>query len=123
MNLWAKEQQYNTHSVNWFRFPDGSMSCSLPGRKKLTIPRPDELGRVKVGNELIPMQLAFDRAYQCLCTHYEDCRYIWDLEQAKRWGRAPASERQINLIRRKCKGFDPAGLTKGEASQILNRVM
>lgn len=123
VNLWAKEQQYNTHSVNWFRFPDGSMSCSLPGRKKLTIPRPDELGRVKVGNELIPMQLAFDRAYQCLCTHYEDCRYIWDLEQAKRWGRAPASERQINLIRRKCKGFDPAGLTKGEASQILNRVM
>ena len=67
-----------------------------------------------------------NRCFSCgafECAHYDDCRYIWDLEQVKRWGRAPASERQINLIRRKCKGFDPAGLTKGEASQILNRVM
>lgn len=123
VNLWAKEQNYNTHNVNWFRLPDGSMICSLPRKQRITIPRPDELGKVQSGSGRIPMQEALDRAYQCLCTHYEDDRYIWDLSQAKRWGNAPASEKQLSLIRRKCKGFDPSGLTKGEASQILNRVL
>lgn len=123
VDLWAKEQKYNTHNVNWFKLPDGSLVCSLPSRSRLAIPCPDELGRVPSDGDLIPMQSALDRAYQCLCTHYEDSRYIWDLEQAKRWGRYPASEKQLNLIRRRCKGFDPSCLTKGEASQILNRVM
>ena len=123
VDLWAKEQQYVLHNVNWFRMPDGSMICSLPDKKRLRIPRPDELGRVRIGTEVISMQSAFDRAYQCLCTHYEDYRYVWDLNVAKRWGCSPASDKQLALIRRRCKGFDPSGLTKGEASQILNRVM
>ncbi len=123
VDLWAKEQRYILHDVNWFRLPDGSMVCSLPGKKRLRIPRPDELGRVRIGTEVIPMQSAFDRAYQCLCAHYEDYRYVWDLNIAKRWGCSPASDKQLALIRRRCKGFDPSGLTKGEASQILNRVM
>ena len=123
VDLWAKEQRYILHDVNWFRLPDGSMVCSLPGKKRLRIPRPDELGRVRIGTEVIPMQPAFDRAYQCICAHYEDHRYVWDLNIAKRWGCSPASDKQLALIRRRCKGFDPSGLTKGEASQILNRVM
>lgn len=123
VDLWAKEQRYILHDVNWFRLPDGSMICSLPDKKRLRIPRPDELGRVRIGTEVISMQSAFDRAYQCLCTHYEDYRYVWDLNIAKRWGCSPASDKQLALIRRRCKGFDPSGLTKGEASQILNRVM
>lgn len=123
VDLWAREQRYNLHGVNWFRMPDGSMVCSLPRRNHLRIPCPDELGRVGVGADLIPMQEALDRAYQCLCTHYEEHRYVWDLNQAKRWGRSPASEKQLALIRKRCKGYDPTGLTKGEASQILNRVM
>lgn len=123
VDLWAREQSYNTHRVNWFRLPDGSLVCSLPGRGRLSIPCPDELGRVRIGEETLPMQTALDRAYQCLCAHYEDSRYIWDLDQAKRWGKAPASDKQLSLIRRRCKGFNPEGLTKGEASQILNRVM
>lgn len=123
VDLWAREQQYNLHGVNWFKMPDGSMVCSLPDRKHLKIPCPDELGRVKIGTEVITMQSAFDRAFQCLCAHYEDYRYIWDLDAAKRWGRLPASDKQLSLIRRRCKGFDPSGLTRGEASQILNRVM
>lgn len=123
VNLWAKEQNYNTHNVNWFRQPDGSLTCSLPKKQRITIPCPDELGKVRIGADRIPMQEALDRAYRCLCAHYEDDRYIWDLEQAKRWGSSPASEKQLNWIRRKCRGFDPSGLTKGEASQILNRVL
>lgn len=123
VDLWAKEQAYNTHNINWFRMPDGSLVCSLPEGKRLTIPCQDELGRVRIGGEFLPMQKALDRAYQCLCAHYEDQRYIWDLDQAKRWGKSPASEKQLSLIRRMCRGYDPSGLTKGEASQILNRVM
>lgn len=123
VDLWAKKQQYVLHNVNWFRMPDGSMVCSLPDKKRLRIPCPDELGRVRIGTEVIPMQSALDRAYQCLCAHYEDYRYVWDLNIAKRWGCSPASDKQLALIRRRCKGFDPSGLTKGEASQILNRVM
>ena len=49
-------------------------------------------------------------------------RYIWDLNAAKRWGKQPASEAQLRIIQRRCKGFDTTGLTKGQASQILNRL-
>ena len=34
----------------------------------------------------------------------------------------PASEKQLQIIRRCCKGYDPAGLSKSEANQILNRL-
>ncbi len=123
VDLWAKEQKYNTHNVNWFKFPDGSMVCSLLDRQKITLPCQDELGRVMFDGKLIPMQQAFDKAYMILCEEFQDSRYIWDLEKAKRWGRAPASEKQLRIIQRRCKGFDVSGLSKLEASQILNRVM
>lgn len=123
VDLWAQEQKYQTHGVSWFKMPDGSLVCSLPGRKQLVIPCADELGRVNLGGELVPMQAALDRAYKRLCEAHEDTRYIWDLSAAKRWGKKPASEKQIALIERRCKGFDTDGLTKLEASQILNRVM
>lgn len=125
VDLWAKKQKYNTHNVNWFKMPTGDMVCSLPGGKRLTIPCPDELGRTRIGGKLVSMQEAFDRAYICLTEHYDDTRYIWDLNQVKRWGKSPASDKQINLIRKMAKRykFDPMNLTKGEASQVLNRLM
>lgn len=123
VDLWAQEQKYQTHNVNYFKMPDGSMVCSLPERKKLVIPCADELGRVPLGGQLVPMQAALDRAYRKLCAEHEESRYIWDLEQAKRWGRKPATERQLTLIRRRCKGFETESLSKLEASQILNRLM
>lgn len=123
VDLWAKEQKYNTHNVNWFKFPDGSMVCSLLDRQKIILPCQDELGRVMFDGKLIPIQQAFDKAYMILCKEFQDSRYIWDLEKAKRWGKAPASEKQLRIIQRRCKGFDVSGLSKLEASQILNRVM
>ena len=123
VDLWSKEQKYNTHGVNWFKMPDGSLVCSLFDKKRITIPCQDELGRTLLNGEHVSMQQAFDRAYKYLCENHEDSRYIWDLEVAKRWGKAPASEKQIKLIQRRCKGFDTDGITKMEASQILNRIM
>lgn len=123
VDLWAKEQDYNTHDVNWFKMPDGRMVCSLPDRKKLTIPCPDALGMVDMGGHRLPMQTVLDQAYRKLVLDYDYCRNIWDLSRVKGWGRAPATESQLKIIRKKCKGFDVTGLTKGQASQILNRVL
>ena len=123
VDLGAREQAYNTHNVNWFRMPDGSLVCSLPERRRLMIPCPDELGRVRYNGRRMEMQQALDRAYRTLCAEYAESRYIWDLERARRWGSAPASEKQLQLVRRRCKGFKPEGLTKLQASQILSRTL
>ena len=122
VDLWAKEQSYQTHDVNWFKMPDGSMVCSLLNRKKLAISCPDALGRVEFLGRQMPVQEALDEAYRTLRDGHEKSRYIWDLNAAKRWGKQPASEAQLRSIQRRCKGFDTTGLTKGQASQILNRL-
>ena len=129
INIWAEEQKYNTHDVNWFRKPDGSFVCSLPDKQKLRIESPDELGETIFRGQKVDMQTAFDKAYEALCTEYADSKCIWDLKSAKRWGKAPASEKQIQLIKRRGKkiisesNFDIGNLTKLEASQILNRLI
>ncbi len=122
VDLWAQEQKYNTHGVNFFKMPDGRLVCSLLNHEKIVIPCQDELGRVNFNGRLMPMQSALDFAYIKLTTNYKDQEYIWNLDIAKRWGKAPASEKQLQLIQRRCKGFDTNGLTKLQASQILNRV-
>lgn len=118
VQLWAKEQNYQTHNVNWFKMPDGSMVCSLLDRKKITIPCPDALGMVNG----VPMQEMFDMAYRLLQDQYGGKRYLWDLDSVNRWGKQPATESQLKIIQRRCRGFDTTGLTKGQASQILNRL-
>lgn len=123
VDLWAKEQNYNLHGVNWYRMPDGSMICSLPDRKRLRIPCQDELGHVVYNGVEMNMQDALDSAYLTLCEEHTDSKAIWDLKSAKRWGSSPASDAQMRLIKRKCKDFNPEDLTKLQASQILNRVM
>lgn len=122
VDLWAREQKFQTHDVNWFRMPDGSFVCSLPERQKLRISCPDALGNTIYNGTQMPMQDAFDAAYIDLRQNFGESAYIWDLRAAKKWGKAPASERQKEIIARKCKGFDVDALTKMQASQILNRV-
>lgn len=123
VNLWAKEQSYVTHGVNWFRMPSGDLVLSLPEQKKMVIPCPDALGMVTLKDgSYIPMQEALDRAYTVLNEHCGAYRYIWDLGAVKKWGKKPASESQLKIINRMCKGFDTSELTKGQASQILNRL-
>ncbi|WP_040662504.1 DEAD/DEAH box helicase [Oscillibacter ruminantium] len=124
VDLWAQEQQYQTHDVNWFKMPDGSMVCSLLNRQKLTIPCPDSLGMVNMADgSRIGMQEAFDRAYLKLKNIYPQQAYIWDLNAVRSWGKRPASDKQMKIIQHRCKGFDATGLTKMQASQILNRIM
>lgn len=123
VNLWAKEQSYVTHNVSWFKMPTGELVLSLPEQKKMVIPCPDALGMVTMKDGTrITMQEALDRAYTVLNEHCGAYRYIWDLGAVKKWGKKPASESQLKIINRMCKGFDTSELTKGQASQILNRL-
>ena len=126
VDLWAKEQRYETHDVAYFRQPDGSLVCALPRRQHIIIPPADELGWVTLPSGIhCPMQKALDLAYRKLCREHEDSRYIWDLAQAKQWGKMPASDKQMALIRKKCRGkYDvPDTMTKLQASQCLNRLL
>lgn len=122
VDLWAKGMSYNLHDVNYFKMPDGSLVCSLPNRRNLVIPCPDQLGRVVFGGESVPYQTALDRAYRELCDLNADARQIWDLNAAKGWGKKPATESQLRVIQRKFKNFDTSQLNRLQASQILNRV-
>lgn len=121
VNLWAKEQSYDTHNVNWFKMPNGDFVCTLKNFK-LIIPAQDELGETVLYGKKIKMQEAFDLAYKYLCENFEEQKYIWDVKQIKRWGRSEASEKQKTIIKRICKDLDVSELTKSEASQILNRL-
>lgn len=121
VNLWAKEQEYNTHNVNWFKMPDGSLILNLKN-KRLLIPAQNELGEVVVNNKKMKMQRALDTAYKYLQEEFADQRYLWDLSTVKKWGRAPASEKQITQIKRFFKNYDTSELTKLEANQILTRM-
>ena len=123
VDLWAQEQKYQLHNVNWFKMPDGALVCALAEKQRIVIPCPDALGMVNLPTgERVGMQEAVDRAYLTLTQNYQDCRHLWDLEVVRRWGRSPATEKQLQIIQRRCKGFDAAGLSKGDASQILNRL-
>lgn len=123
VDLWAQEQSYQLHNVNWFKMPDGSLVCSLADKRSLVIPCPDALGQVSFPDgSRRGMQEAIDQAYMTLCRDFQDCRQLWDLEMVRRWGKSPATAKQLEIINRKCKGFNTAGLSKGDASQILNRL-
>ena len=124
VNLFAKRNQYDLHGVNWFLQPDGSLSLSVPGQR-LMIPPCDELGRTRTRTgEIVSMQQALDMSYAWLTAHRSDAKQIWDLSAAKRWGAQPASEKQLDLIRRRMRNWTcPEEITKGEASMILNRLI
>lgn len=121
VNLWAKGQAYNTHNVNWFKMPNGDLVCTLK-TFRLIIPAQDELGETQLYGKKIKMQEALDLAYQYLVEEYPEEKYLWDITQIKKWGKAEATEKQKSIIRRMCKDFDISELTKSEASQILNRL-
>ena len=69
------------------------------------------------------MQEALDLAYLTLIRDHPNDRMLWDLQAVRKWGKSPATARQLEIIKKRCKGFDTANLSKGDASQILNRLL
>ena len=120
VNLWAKEQQYNLHNVNWFKMPNGDFVLNLKG-KQIRIPAQNELGETILDRPM-KMQEAFDIVYQYLCENCQEQKYLWDLSIVKKWGKSEATEKQKAQVRRFFKNYDTTELTKLEASQILNRM-
>lgn len=121
VNLWAKEQEYNLHGVNYFKMPNGDMVVSLP-KKKIIIPAQDELGKTIINGKKMSMQRALDKVFLYLQEEYPQYEYIWNVENMKKWGKYPASEKQISSIKKFMKDFDTENLNKMQATQILNRL-
>ena len=121
VNLWAKEQEYNTHGVNYFKMPNGDMVVSIP-KKRIRIPAQDELGKTTIVVQKMSMQRALDKVFLYLQEEYPQYEYIWNVENMKKWGKYPASEKQIESIKRFMKDFDTENLNKMQATQILNRL-
>jgi superfamily II DNA or RNA helicase len=121
VDLWAKDQDYNLHGVNYFKMPNGNMVVTIP-KKKIVIPAQDELGKTIWNGKKVTMQKAFDEAYIYLKENYPDQEYIWNIDSMRKWGKLPASEKQVEIIKRFMKDFDTDQLNKMQASQILNRL-
>ena len=121
VNLWAKEQKYNTHGVNYFKMPNGDMVVSIP-KKRIRIPAQDELGKTTIGGQKMNMQRALDKVFKYLQEEYPQYEYIWNVDQMRKWGKVPASEKQVSMIKRFMKDFDTENLNKMQATQILNRL-
>lgn len=121
VNLWAKEQAYNTHNVNWFKMPNGDLVCTLKNFR-LIIPAQNELGETTLYGKKMKMQEALDLGYKYLSEKYPEEKYLWDIRQIQKWGKAEATEKQKILVKRFCRDFDISELTKSQASQILNRL-
>lgn len=121
VDLWAQQQQINLRNINFFRMPDGSLLLTLPEERYL-IPPPDECGQVECGHQRVPFQEAIDSLYTFLINEYAKDEAIWNLKRVNTWGKAPASEKQVQWIQKSYPAFDTKGLTKAQASSILNRI-
>ena len=123
VDLWAKQQRYQLHDINFFKMPTGELVVSLLDNTRIRIPAPDSLGMIPSTRGPIPMQEAIDLVYRRLQNRYQEQSYLWDRKQMKKWDKKPASEKQKELIKRMCKDFEGTDdLSKGEASMILNRL-
>lgn len=138
VNLWAKAQGYVLHDINYQRKADGTLYLRLPveGSRKgalVSITAPDLRGQVIFSTsggfaEEMPAQAAYDLALQCLRGKFANCRPLWSLTSAKRWGSAPANEKQVRYIHQlaRRKNVDVSGvmenLTKLQAVSLIERL-
>ena len=118
VDIWARNNNYDMHGVNYFRMPDGSLVLSEP---KIILPPEDSLGRIKWNGQLEPAQKVFDVVYEDLRRNHKNKRALWDLNLTRQWGNSEATDKQKALIRKKLPDFDVSSLTKFEAAQILTR--
>lgn len=99
VNLWAKERNYNLHNINWTRSFNGDLILILKDiRIKLSCQ--DELGYTVYNGERMKIQDALDEVFNILNMHYQDQRPLWDLYIIRKWGKEPASFKQMEWIRR-----------------------
>ena len=147
VELFASQNGFNTHFVNWTRLYDGSFICNFKeknvsyqlrltpmtciGTTNIFISRNKyeikELGRD------IKMQTAFDYTAKILEHYFKKSAPLWDVRRMKVWGSSPASDKQKDLIhtllnqpkninRYHSADFDVSVLTKYQAGIILDKL-
>ena len=123
VDLWAQQQKYDTHDINFFKMPNGDLKLTVPSRKPIVIGAPDELGKTNFRGKTMPMQEAIDTVFAELIADHADERQIWNRKIVNRWGKDPATEKQLKFIRRLCRNISvPKDLTKSQANMIISRL-
>lgn len=151
VDVFAEENDLDMHDVNWKKNYDGSFMVVIKGKERIVLSPVDELGNTDViyvpydpsvitqpaprtFAKDIPIQEAFDRTYSYLERKHKEKRQLWDNKFVSKWGKQPASDKQKDLIKRllsnkknrekyHCEDFNPSGLTKYEASIIIDRLV
>ena len=133
VEIWGKEHGFNTHQVNYFLHPDGSMVVALADGKWIGI---DGISQIKKSTiissgekkyELQPTQDAYDEIFKILKTHAKNSKPLWSAISAKRWGREVCTPKQYHYAKGllKSNGIDfqiPKGASKGDVSCIVGRL-
>lgn len=133
VDLWAKQNGFTLHDVNWQKKVDGGVFLHLPKKIWINVSAPDLTGKVEFSTSggykvTCHAQDAYDLAFSCLRSKFSDQRPLWSLSSAKRWGSAPATEKQVQYISRLARKNKVdistilPGLTKIQASSLLARL-
>jgi superfamily II DNA or RNA helicase len=121
INIWAKLKQINLRGINFFKMPDGSLILNI-GTFKIIIESIDNLNCTIYKGKRVKVQKLIDRIYEHLLNNHMDKRYLWDFTSVKKWDKLPATEKQLNYIKKYLPDYDCKGLTKLQANQILTRL-
>lgn len=148
VDLFEKENHYDTHGVNYIVLPNGDMMCSI-GKRVFRVFAEDLTGnstaQIIINPEKIvfrtiptaPMQDILDEVYRILVCDYQDSIGIWDMARVTHWGAQPATKAQKNLLRDKLRykntrekfpeininSEDVDGLSKYEASILIGQIL
>ncbi len=132
VDLFAKTNSYNLHSINYFKHPDGAMIVSLPEGKWIGVTAINQVGKNKIITnkkefEMQDAQLNFDKVLKILKIHAKDSKPLWCITNANRWQRKEVSTSQMNyanaLLKKANHDFRiKSNNTKGEASCIISRL-
>lgn len=147
VELWAKEENYDTHGVAYVKRYNGSMFVMCRDKSKGTawiIEQPDALGNTEMRRYRVmwkklepmdvremPMQKALDAVRRELERNYRDEEKIWDTGLIIRWPRKPITEKQLNYIRSLYRGLygkepdekEMKSMTTVQGSQVINRLV
>lgn len=143
VSIWAKETRLDLKGVNWYQHADGRLSLELPpkkdpetgvvsgGKRWMKISAPDLVGQSTLTTHTgfskgpAPIQVIFNIAEALLKEHASQERPLWSRDSFKRWGAAPASDKQKALVSKFIAQYGEdiniSTLTKGEANLILKR--
>lgn len=130
VDIWSKDEGYNTHSMHWRRSPTGELYLSAP---KIVLPAPDVLGYTVYLGERMKVQQALDEVQRFVQTQHKELRPLWDERQVKRWDKSPATAKQVQAIlniagrNKKIKSWITPqklnSLSKYGAAEIIGRAM